>query len=106
MKIQKPKTCMFEAGERAVLLLHGFTGHSNDVRMLARFLQKKGYTSYAPIYRGHGGTPEQLLEAGADDWWEDVQAAYQELKDKGYQKIAVAGLSLGEIGRASCRERV
>src|SRR5690625_323411 len=97
MKIQKPKPFMFEAGERAVLLLHGFTGHSNDVRMLARFLQKKGYTSYAPIYRGHGGTPEQLLEAGADDWWEDVQAAYQELKDKGYQKIAVAGLSLGGL---------
>lgn len=97
MKIQQPKPFMFEEGDRAVLLLHGFTGHSNDVRMLARFLQKKGYTSYAPIYRGHGGSPEQLLEGGAEAWWEDVQTAYQELKDKGYEKIAVAGLSLGGV---------
>jgi hypothetical protein len=34
-------------------LLHGFTGNSSDVRQLGRFLQKKGYTSYAPQYEGH-----------------------------------------------------
>lgn len=32
----------FQAGPRAVLLLHGFTGSSADVRMLGRFLEKKG----------------------------------------------------------------
>ena len=34
-KITKPFT--FEGGKRAVLLLHGFTGNSADVRMLGRF---------------------------------------------------------------------
>lgn len=97
MKVQTPKPFMFEAGERAVLLLHGFTGHSADVRMLGRFLQKKGYTTYAPIYRGHGKGPEGLIEGGAKEWWADVQGAYQKLKDQGYQKIAVAGLSLGGV---------
>lgn len=97
MKVQQPQPFMFEAGKRAVLLLHGFTGHSADVRMLGRFLQKQGYTTYAPIYRGHGGAPEQLLEGGAEAWWSDVKEAYQMLKDKGYQKIAVAGLSLGGL---------
>ncbi len=42
MKIKLPKPFTFEAGPRAVLLLHGFTGHSADVRMLGRFLEKKG----------------------------------------------------------------
>jgi len=97
MKVQTPKPFMFEEGERAVLLLHGFTGHSGDVRMLGRFLQRKGYTTYAPIYRGHGKDPEHLMEGDAEKWWIDVKEAYQMLKDKGYKKIAIAGLSLGGV---------
>src|SRR5699024_1393755 len=54
MKIKQPAPFTFEAGPRAVLLLHGFTGNSADVRMLGRYLESKGYSSHAPIYRGHG----------------------------------------------------
>ncbi|MFD2045057.1 alpha/beta hydrolase [Ornithinibacillus salinisoli] len=97
MKIKLPKPFTFEAGPRAVLLLHGFTGHSADVRMLGRFLEKKGYTSHAPIYRGHGLPPEELIKSNPDQWWEDVMQAFQHLKDLGYQEIAVAGLSLGGV---------
>lgn len=97
MHIKKPQPFTFEEGERAVLLLHGFTGHTADVRMLGRFLQKKGYTTHAPIYRGHGKAPEDLIGVSANEWWEDVQVAFRELKDMGYQKIAVAGLSLGGV---------
>ncbi|MFD2761454.1 alpha/beta hydrolase [Lentibacillus juripiscarius] len=97
MKIKLPKPFTFEAGPRAVLLLHGFTGHSADVRMLGRFLEKKGYTSHAPIYRGHGKEPEELVKAGADEWWEDAVNAYNHLKELGYSEIAVAGLSLGGV---------
>ncbi|MBM7600609.1 carboxylesterase [Virgibacillus halotolerans] len=97
MKIVKPQPFTFEAGPRAVLLLHGFTGHSADVRMLGRFLEKKGYTSHAPIYRGHGLPPEELLKATPEQWWEDVTNAYAHLQDLGYTEIAVAGLSLGGV---------
>ncbi|WP_043930321.1 alpha/beta hydrolase [Bacillus sp. EB01] len=97
MKIQSPKPFTFEAGPRAVLLLHGFTGNSADVRMLGRYLHDKGYTCHAPIYRGHGGSAEELIEYGPEDWWQDVQDAYQLLKNKGYEEIAVAGLSLGGV---------
>lgn len=41
MKLASPKPFTFEGGDRAVLLLHGFTGNSADVRMLGRFLEKK-----------------------------------------------------------------
>src|SRR5699024_7140757 len=68
---------------------------SADVRMLGRFLQKHGYTSHAPIYRGHGVPPEQLIKTNSDQWWEDTLAAYRHLVDLGYKEIAVAGLSLG-----------
>lgn len=42
MRKAENKPFFFEAGPRAVLLLHGFTGSSADVRMLGRFLEKKG----------------------------------------------------------------
>ncbi|KAB8131744.1 abhydrolase domain-containing 18 [Gracilibacillus oryzae] len=97
MKMKQPEPFMFKGDERAVLLLHGFTGHSADVRMLGRYLNSLGYTCYAPIYRGHGKSPEELIDVTADQWWEDVQEAYQYLKKEGYEKIAVAGLSLGGV---------
>ncbi|WP_226580400.1 alpha/beta hydrolase [Halobacillus litoralis] len=97
MKIKQPQPFTFEEGERAVLLLHGFTGHSADVRMLGRFLQKHGYTSHAPIYAGHGKELEALIDARPEDWWSDVQQAINHLRELGYEKIAVAGLSLGGV---------
>lgn len=97
MRIAQPKPFFFESGKRAVLLLHGFTGTSADVRMLGRFLEKNGYTSLAPHYKGHGVPPEQLIETGPDEWWEDVIAGYNQLKEAGYEEIAVGGLSLGGV---------
>jgi carboxylesterase len=97
MRISQPKPFFIETGKRAVLLLHGFTGTSADVRMLGRFLEKKGYTSLAPHYKGHGVPPEELIQTGPAEWWQDVLAGYNQLKEAGYDEIAVAGLSLGGV---------
>ncbi|GGI30079.1 MULTISPECIES: alpha/beta hydrolase [Staphylococcus] len=97
MKIQLPKPFLFEEGKRAVLLLHGFTGNSSDVRQLGRFLQKKGYTSYAPHYEGHAAPPEEILKSSPHVWYKDALDGYDYLVDKGYDEIAVAGLSLGGV---------
>lgn len=97
MKVSTPQPFTFEAGKRAVLLLHGFTGNSADVRMLGRYLEKKGYTSHAPHYKGHGVPPEELVHTGPEDWWTDVLNGYNFLKNKGHEEIAVAGLSLGGV---------
>lgn len=97
MKTNIQQPFFFEAGPRAVLLLHGFTGSSADVRMLGRFLEKNGYTSLAPHYRGHGVAPEELIQTNPSQWWADVLAAYEALREKGYDEIAVCGLSLGGV---------
>jgi carboxylesterase len=97
MKITAPKPFFFEGGKRAVLMLHGFTGSSADVRMMGRYLQKKGYTCHAPQYKGHAVPPEELVHTGPDDWWEDVIGGYNHLKEKDYDEIAVCGLSLGGV---------
>lgn len=98
MKEVAPKPFTFEGdNRRAVLLLHGFTGSSADVRMLGRFLQKKGYTCHAPQYKGHGVPPEELVHTGPSDWWSDVINGYEFFKNEGFEEIAVAGLSLGGV---------
>ncbi|RWR13159.1 alpha/beta hydrolase [Siminovitchia fortis] len=97
MRIKAPEPFTFESGKRAVLLLHGFTGNTADVRMLGRFLEKNGYTCHAPQYKGHGVPPEELVHTGPDDWWKDVMDGYDFLKTRGYEEIAVAGLSLGGV---------
>ncbi|UCZ52617.1 carboxylesterase [Bacillus shivajii] len=97
MKVKQPEPFTLEGGNRAVLLLHGFTGNSADVRMIGRFLNGKGYTCHAPHMKGHGVPPEELVHTGPEDWWDDVVNAYNHLKEMGHDEIAVCGLSLGGV---------
>lgn len=97
MKFAQPKPFTFHGGERGVLLLHGFTGHTGDVRMLGRYLERRGYTCHAPQYKGHGVPPEELVHTGPIDWWKDVVEGYKHLQSLGHEKIAVVGLSLGGL---------
>lgn len=95
MQIKLPEPFLFEESNRAVLLLHGFTGNSADVRQMGRFLQKQGYTCYAPQYEGHAAPPEEILESSPHVWFKDALDGYDFLADKGYDEIVVAGISLG-----------
>lgn len=97
MKIIPPKPFTIEKGNRAVLLLHGFTGNTNDVKRLGRYLSERNYTVHAPLYKGHGGDPKTLISTNPIEWWNSVLEGYDELRKLGYDEIAVAGVSLGGI---------
>ncbi|MCI1882720.1 MAG: carboxylesterase [Sporolactobacillus sp.] len=101
-RVRPPKPFFFEGGRRAVLLLHGFTGNSADVRQLGKYLYRHGYTCYGPHYSGHAVPPEQLVRTGPADWWVDVTRAVRFLKQAGYPEIAVGGLSLGGVFSLKC----
>ncbi len=97
MKIIAPKPFTIESGKRAVLLLHGFTGNPNDVKRLGRYLAERNYTVHAPLYKGHGLDPLTLIQSNPQEWWDSVVEGYDVLREKGYEEIAVAGVSLGGI---------
>ena len=97
MRLLPPKPFYYEGGERAVLLLHSFTSNPNDMKKLGRYLQQNQYSCYAPTLSGHGLPAEELLNYGPADWSQDVLDGYQLLKDKGFEHIAVVGLSLGGV---------
>lgn len=98
MKVKLPESFYFnEESDFAVLLLHGFTGNTSDMRQFGRYLQKKSITSYSFNYEGHAETPENILDSSPHIWYSQVLEAYDELKREGYDKIFVAGVSLGGV---------
>lgn len=97
-KINLPKPLFIEKGSRAVVLLHAYSGSSNDVRMLSRFLEKANYTVYSPNFSGHGTLrPEDILAESVGKWQQDSLDAVNFLNRQGYQEIAIFGLSMGGI---------
>lgn len=99
IKVKEPNSIYLENenAEHAILLLHSFTGTVRDVKLLATKLNKAGYTCLVPAYRGHGLMISELMKYTIQDWWKDSYKAYQFLKDKGYKKITVLGVSLGGL---------
>lgn len=97
VRVVKPKSFFLKGGTKAVLLLHSFTSNPRDMRQLGSYLNGKGYTCFAPIYEGHGLSPEQLIHTTPTDWWKSVEEGYHFLKSEGYQHIAVIGVSLGGV---------
>ncbi|AID02957.1 carboxylesterase [Staphylococcus xylosus] len=99
MNIKAPNPIFLEQhkAEKAILLLHSFTGTVRDVKLLATKLNKAGFTCYVPPYKGHGLMLDTLMDYDVDDWLNDAIEGYQFLQDKGYSKINVCGVSLGGI---------
>lgn len=97
MQTKLPEPFFFEGNEQAIILFHAYTGSSNDVRMLGRRLNREGYTVYAPQLTGHatGDMFDLVQDGNPEAWLKDGQMAYDELVKRGYQQIAVFGLSLG-----------
>lgn len=97
-QINLPKPLFAPHGKRAVLLLHAYSGSSNDVRMMSRYLENADYSVYSPIFSGHGTlNPLDILKQEKYKWWEDTTEALAFLKEQGYTQIAVFGLSMGGI---------
>lgn len=97
MKITQPDPVFLEDGDKAVILLHSFTGSTRDMKELGEYLNSNGYAVYIPIFEGHGMGPDPLVESSPGEWWNNVIESYKMLKDQGYEKISIGGVSLGGI---------
>ncbi|EUJ25856.1 carboxylesterase [Listeria floridensis FSL S10-1187] len=91
------RSFMIKAGNRAVLLLHGFAGTTEDVRSLGEHLAENSYTVYAPNFRGHGDEPALFLKTTPEMWYEDAVAGYKFLEQEGFHEIAIVGVAMGGV---------
>ena len=63
---------------KAVLLIHGWTSTSYEVRRLGSYLNENGYTTYGPMLRGHGTVSTDLENVKWTDWLDDTEIAFDE----------------------------
>jgi len=86
----------WQAGPTGVLLIHGFTATTAEVRPLAQALFSAGFSVSAPLLPGHGTTPEDANHNTWQDWTNSVKTAYRELKSQ-CERIFIAGESMGSV---------
>jgi carboxylesterase len=97
-------------GERACLLLHGFSSSPADFGTLGRVLQAQGVHAFAPLLPGHGRSPADLRGTRCDDWTRAAEEAFDSLAAR-FDSVAVVGFSMGgalalHLARARSPRRV
>jgi carboxylesterase len=86
----------WQAGPTGVLLCHGFTATTTEVRPLAESLHAQGYTVAAPLLPGHDTSPKDCNRYRWQDWYATVERAYQNLSAH-CQRVAIGGESAGAL---------
>lgn len=79
---------------RGVILVHGYMAAPEEIRPLADFLFRHGYSVYGARLRGHGTSPEDLALQTWPDWYESVNRAYIVMKNSA-KTLAIVGFSTG-----------
>ncbi|MDA8318587.1 MAG: alpha/beta fold hydrolase [Actinomycetota bacterium] len=85
---------LHRGGPTGVLLCHGFTGCPQSLRPWAEYLAAAGLTVSLPRLPGHGTTWQELARTRWEDWYAEIERAYDELRAD-TDEIFVTGLSMG-----------
>jgi carboxylesterase len=83
-----------DGGPTGVLLCHGFTGCPQSLRPWAEYLAGAGLSVSLPRLPGHGTTWQEMARTRWEDWFAEVNRAFDELQSRS-DEIFVMGLSLG-----------
>jgi len=67
----------WEGNQTGVLLIHGFTATTAEVRLMAEKLHQAGFTVAAPLLPGHGTHPDDLNRATWKMWLEKTKHFYE-----------------------------
>lgn len=87
---------LWEGGITGVLLIHGFTATTAEVRPLAHVLHAGGYTVAGPLLPGHNTQPADANRYRWRDWAGAVEESYRQLAAR-CQRVVVGGESAGAL---------
>lgn len=79
-----------------IILIHGFTATTIEVKPFAEFLNGKGYSVYCPLLPGHGTSPDELNKVTWQDWITAVEQIIQ-LAGQNHSIIFLGGESMGGV---------
>ena len=91
-----PSRFAFAGGSTGILLLHGYTAATPEMRPLGEYLASKGMTVVAPLLPGHG---TNVADLNTRTWREVAEAAADELYalQGKCDRVYVGGLSMGGL---------
>lgn len=83
-------------GPAGFLLIHGLGGTPVELRYVADGLARAGHSVLCPLLTGHGGSEDLLNTTTWQDWFESIEAAHDDLKQR-CEVVIVGGLSVGAV---------
>ena len=86
----------WEGNQIGILLIHGLTATTAEIRPLAENLHQAGYTVAGPLLPGHGTHPDDLNRVRWGMWVEKVKQTYESLLAH-CQRVFVGGTSTGAL---------
>lgn len=87
---------VWEGGPVGVLLSHGYTATTAEVRLLAKGLHEQGYTVAGPLLPGHGTTPREMNRCRWQVWAGAFEQAFKSLAGR-CERVFVGGESMGGL---------
>lgn len=86
----------WEGGSVGILLVHGFTATTAEVRPLAKVLHSIGYTVAGPLLPGHFSHPRDLNRVRWQDWVSEVDEMYHMMRTH-CRDVILGGESTGAL---------
>ncbi len=85
-----------EAGDSAILLIHGFTGSPSHMRTIGEAVYAAGFSARGILLPGHGRSIDEMEKSNDQEWLDACRTALRDMRKK-YRRVAVGGLSMGGI---------
>jgi carboxylesterase len=79
-----------------ILLIHGFTATTAEVRPLSEYLADAGFSVIAPLLPGHNTTPDDLNKRKWQEWTDEVEKVCVTAL-RNYEHVFIGGESMGGI---------
>ena len=93
-RVREARAFSFRRGPVGCLLVHGITSTPFTVREMGEWLARHGISVMAPVMAGHARTWRHLEGARWQDWYADVEEAYDALRRR-CRRVIAAGISMG-----------
>jgi len=87
---------LLEGSNISVVLFHGLTATTAEVRLLGEYLHGQGYTVSAPLLPGHGTHPNALNRTKWQEWYEKAEEAFLEMRQRS-ARVFIGGESMGAL---------
>lgn len=86
----------WEGSQTGVLLIHGFTATTAEVRLMAERLHQASFTTAGPLLPGHGTHPDDLNRVRWEMWLEKTKQFYERLT-RNCSRVFLIAESMGAL---------